>query len=190
MAAVVPQAWHICCRLSALENGHASTVGAGTSDWSDGDHALTNGHHALTNGHAHDEGPHVKLEAAPRPKKQDHTVFGLALYALSSCFLATMLVFAKRLGMLPRAPGYAASYLDCLLRCHVLQKPMVNGKHQRVLHAAVCPDIFPDCMHRACAHAGQWGIPVFEVLLARSASLVFFALIGCAVQGVNPLGKR
>jgi hypothetical protein len=38
--------------------------------------------------------------------------------------------------------------------------------------------------------AGQWGIPVFEVLLARSASLVFFALIGCAVQGKNPLGKR
>ena len=41
-----------------------------------------------------------------------------------------------------------------------------------------------------CERAGQWGIPVFEVLLARSASLVFFALIGCAVQGKNPLGKR
>ena len=39
----------------------------------------------------------AKLEAAP-PKKKDRTALGLALYALSSCFLATMLMFAKKLG--------------------------------------------------------------------------------------------
>ncbi len=38
--------------------------------------------------------------------------------------------------------------------------------------------------------AGQWGIPTFEILLARSGFLVVFALVGCAVQRQNPLGKR
>lgn len=74
-------------RSPLLENGHASSTEAG----------LTNGL-AHTNGHAHPDEVHIKLEEASRPKKKDHTVFGLALYALSSCFLATMLVFAKRLG--------------------------------------------------------------------------------------------
>ena len=40
-----------------------------------------------------------KLEANPR-KKKDRTALGLGLYALSSCFLATMLMFAKKLGKL------------------------------------------------------------------------------------------
>ena len=39
----------------------------------------------------------AKLEPVPR-KKRDRTALGLALYALSSCFLATMLMFAKKLG--------------------------------------------------------------------------------------------
>ena len=38
-----------------------------------------------------------KLEPVHR-KKKDRTALGLALYALSSCFLATMLMFAKKLG--------------------------------------------------------------------------------------------
>ena len=97
-----------CCRLSALENGHASTRDAGTSRGSGSEHVLSNGHHALTNGHAHEEEVHIKLEDAPSHRKKDHTVFGLALYALSSCFLATMLVFAKRLGatLPPTCPVY------------------------------------------------------------------------------------
>lgn len=41
----------------------------------------------------------AKLEAMPR-KKKDRTALGLGLYALSSCFLATMLMFAKKLGEL------------------------------------------------------------------------------------------
>ena len=41
----------------------------------------------------------AKLEAIPR-KKKDRTALGLGLYALSSCFLATMLMFAKKLGEL------------------------------------------------------------------------------------------
>ena len=40
-----------------------------------------------------------KAEAFPR-KKKDRTALGLGLYALSSCFLATMLMFAKKLGKL------------------------------------------------------------------------------------------
>ena len=39
----------------------------------------------------------AKLEDMPR-KKKDRTALGLGLYALSSCFLATMLMFAKKLG--------------------------------------------------------------------------------------------
>ena len=39
----------------------------------------------------------AKLEPVPR-KKRDRTALGLGLYALSSCFLATMLMFAKKLG--------------------------------------------------------------------------------------------
>ena len=38
--------------------------------------------------------------------------------------------------------------------------------------------------------AGQWGIPPFEVLLARSGFLVLFALIGSGIHRQNPLGKR
>ena len=38
-----------------------------------------------------------KLETTAR-KKKDRTALGLGLYALSSCFLATMLMFAKKLG--------------------------------------------------------------------------------------------
>ena len=74
-------------RSPVLENGHASSRENGLTD-----------EHALTNGHAHPEEVLIKLEEAPQPRKRDHTVFGLGLYALSSCFLATMLVFAKRLG--------------------------------------------------------------------------------------------
>lgn len=48
--------------------------------------------------HVSGEEEHVKLEPAPRKKKIERTAFGLALYALSSCFLATMLMFAKKLG--------------------------------------------------------------------------------------------
>ena len=40
----------------------------------------------------------AKLGPAPG-KKRDRTALGLGLYALSSCFLATMLMFAKKLGM-------------------------------------------------------------------------------------------
>lgn len=69
---------------SGLANGH-NRAGA-----------VPNGH---TNGfHAMEEEEHVKLEPAPKPKKIERTAFGLALYALSSCFLATMLMFAKKLG--------------------------------------------------------------------------------------------
>ncbi len=62
---------------------------------------MPNGH---TNGHANgfhvpgEEDDHVKLEPAPQKKKIERTAYGLALYALSSCFLATMLMFAKKLG--------------------------------------------------------------------------------------------
>lgn len=62
---------------------------------------MPNGH---TNGHTNgfhvsgEEEEHVKLVPAPRKKKIERTAYGLALYALSSCFLATMLVFAKKLG--------------------------------------------------------------------------------------------
>ncbi|BDA45883.1 probable pseudopaline exporter CntI [Coccomyxa sp. Obi] len=120
-------------------------VGAGTSQplqgssngtrHSDAALAVPNGH---TNGHVNgfhvEEEEHVKLETAPRQKKIERTAYGLALYAISSCFLATMLMFAKKLG--------------------------------------------------------QWNIPTFEILLARSGFLVFFALVGNALQRQNPLGKR
>ncbi|KAK9904222.1 hypothetical protein WJX75_007139 [Coccomyxa subellipsoidea] len=105
---------------SGLANGH-SVAGP-----------TPNGH---TNGlHLPHEEEHAKLEPAPKKEKVERTAFGLALYALSSCFLATMLMFAKKLG--------------------------------------------------------QWNIPTFEILLARSGFLVFFALVGCAIQRQNPLGKR
>lgn len=79
---------------------------------------LANGHSGQqpANGHANgytnglhppgdEEEDHVKLEPAPKPKKIERTAYGLALYALSSCFLATMLLFAKKLGApRPSAP--------------------------------------------------------------------------------------
>lgn len=64
----------------------------------------------------------------------DRAVLGLGLYALSSVFLATMLICAKTLK--------------------------------------------------------QHGFPVWQNLLARSLSIMTFALIACARQGVNPFGNR
>lgn len=64
----------------------------------------------------------------------DRAVLGLGLYALSSVFLATMLICAKTLK--------------------------------------------------------QHGFPVWQNLLARSLSIMTFALIACARQRVNPFGNR
>lgn len=64
----------------------------------------------------------------------DKAVLGLGLYALSSVFLATMLICAKTLK--------------------------------------------------------QHGFPVWQNLLARSLSIMIFALIACARQRVNPFGNR
>jgi len=66
--------------------------------------------------------------------KADRTLLGLASYALSSVFLASMLTFAKLLG--------------------------------------------------------KDKMPVFEILLARSSTILFIALIMCAKDGVNPFGNR
>lgn len=66
--------------------------------------------------------------------KPDRTVLGLASYAFSSVFLATMLTLAKLLG--------------------------------------------------------KDKMPVFEILLARSSSILVIALIVCAKDGVNPFGNR
>ena len=66
--------------------------------------------------------------------KPDRTVLGLASYAISSVFLASMLTFAKLL-----------------------------GKKQ---------------------------MPTFEILLARSSSILIIALIMCAKDRVNPFGNR
>ena len=56
------------------------------------------------NGHADMAYADAKLDSAVKRPKRDRTAFGLALYALSSCFLATMLVFAKRLGEILTLP--------------------------------------------------------------------------------------
>ncbi|KAK9812242.1 hypothetical protein WJX73_006670 [Symbiochloris irregularis] len=76
----------------------------------------------------------LQPSASGRGEEQDRSALGLALYALSSCFLSTALVFAKKLG--------------------------------------------------------QWHMPTFEILMARSITLMFFALIGCAWKRVHPLGNR
>lgn len=70
--------------------------------------ATPNGH---TNGfHLPHEEEHAKLEPAPKKQKVERTAFGLALYALSSCFLATMLMFAKKLGALD-------GHMPCMIIC-------------------------------------------------------------------------
>lgn len=69
-----------------------------------------------------------------RPVKADRPILGLASYALSSVFLATMLTFAKLLG--------------------------------------------------------RREMPVFEILLARSTSILAIALTICAKDHVNPFGNR
>lgn len=66
--------------------------------------------------------------------KADRPMLGLASYALSSVFLASMLTFAKLLG--------------------------------------------------------ERKMPVFEILLARSTSILAIALVICAKDGVNPFGNR
>ena len=66
--------------------------------------------------------------------KADRPVLGLASYAISSIFLASMLTFAKLLG--------------------------------------------------------QRQMPVFEILLARSTTILTIALIICAKDRVNPFGNR
>ena len=38
--------------------------------------------------------------------------------------------------------------------------------------------------------AAYWHMPVFEILIARSATIALFALGGCAVCRVNPLGNK
>ena len=76
---------------SASYSGLASTSGL----------AHTNGLMPM-NGHAHSAD--AKLNSPIKRPKRDRTAFGLALYALSSCFLATMLVFAKRLGVPSAGP--------------------------------------------------------------------------------------
>ena len=105
--------------------------------------------HGQTNGDT--EAQHIQAEArdvsdpatndatAPQARKtgiyhSDRAILGLALYALSSVFLATMLICAKRLK--------------------------------------------------------QHGFPVWQNLLARSLSIMTFALIACAKQRVNPFGNR
>ena len=75
-----------------------------------------------------------KLHRQSTRDEHDRSVLGLALYALSSCFLATALVFAKKLS--------------------------------------------------------AWHMPVFEILIARSSTIMFFALCGCAWTRHNPLGNR
>lgn len=66
--------------------------------------------------------------------KPDRTILGLASYACSSVFLASMLTFAK-----------------------------ILGKRE---------------------------MPVFEILLARSSSILIIALLVCAKERVNPFGNR
>ena len=71
------------------------------------------------NGHAHFAEAEAKLNSSMKRPKKDRTAFGLALYALSSCFLATMLVFAKRLGD-HLAPESHHMWWLCLLSLLVL----------------------------------------------------------------------
>ena len=70
----------------------------------------------------HERGGEVADEEVPKLQRQntrdehDRAVLGLALYALSSCFLATALVFTKKLSE-PRihaAPGLIAT---CMVKC-------------------------------------------------------------------------
>lgn len=75
-----------------VANGHAHWPSSNGLDYVNG---LPNGYHQ-TDGIERED--HMKLEAVAKPVKKDRTAFGLALYALSSCFLATMLMFAKKLG--------------------------------------------------------------------------------------------
>ena len=95
----------------------------------------------------------------------DRSLLGLGLYALSGCFLSTMLVLTKKLSALP-VPGLVWS-----------ATPRASWQSR--------PRDTP-----ALAPADQLSIPVFEVLLARSVFLLFFALIGCAVHRKNPFGYR
>lgn len=60
----------------------------------------------------------------------------------------------------------------------------MNSDYLDRLHVLGDPERSPLCA------TGQWNIPTFEILLARSGFLVFFALVGCAIQRQNPLGKR
>ncbi len=78
-----------------------------------------------------DEGSSTAQELNYKP---DRTILGLASYACSSVFLASMLTFAK-----------------------------ILGKRQ---------------------------MPVFEILLARSSSILVIALLVCAKERVNPFGNR
>ena len=86
-----------CSRLSALENGNGHSHAGCDGLTATNGHAHTNGSTPM-NGHVHFDHGNIKLDGPVMRPKRDRTAFGLALYALSSCFLATMLVFAKRLG--------------------------------------------------------------------------------------------
>ena len=42
----------------------------------------------------------------------------------------------------------------------------------------------------ARVRAASWHMPIFEILIARSSTIMFFALCGCAWTRQNPLGNR
>ena len=101
---------------------------------------------------------HHHLHRQGTRDEHDQSVLGLALYAISSCFLATTLVFTKKLGQ---------SAICC----------WCTPRRKSVAH---CPTVF----------AASWHMPVFEILIARSATIAVFALGGCAICRVNPFGNR
>lgn len=80
------------------------------------------------------EVPKLQPSSSGQQADHDNSALGLALYAISSCFLSTALVFAKKLS--------------------------------------------------------HWHMPVFEILMARSSTIMCFALIGCAWKGITPFGHR
>jgi hypothetical protein len=97
-----------------------------------------------------------------------------------------------RIISLQRHPGMLTTECACreLHLCGTPPNVMMQGSQKCREQSIVILEQSSAHACPCCPHAGQWNIPTFEILLARSSSLVFFALLGSFIQGVNPLGKR
>lgn len=120
--------------------------------------------------------PQRKAAASPAQVKSDtseHVVIGAAFNAMSTVFVMLMASCAKLAGERP-----ASNHMLVLLQSLGLLASRCYGGGAALSHQG-CPSF-----------AGHHGIPVMEIVLARSSVILVCALLTVAVRRQDPRGNR